>query len=78
MTMEEWDRQLSGLSLEDLDREIRRRLRRRLLRAAGEVVAGILTLALFVLLAWLFLAATPDQFSAECEATRAELEAQGE
>lgn len=78
MTMEEWDRQLSGLSLEDLDREIRRRLRRRLLRAAGEVVAGILTLALFVLLAWLFLAATPDQFSAECEAARAELEAQGE
>lgn len=78
MTMEEWDRQLSGLSLEDLDREIRRRLRRRLLRAAGEVVAGILTLALFVLLAWLFLAATPDQYSAECEAARAELEAQGE
>lgn len=60
------------------DREIGRRLRRRMFRAAGEVVAGILTLALFVLLAWLFLAATPDQFSAECEALRAEMEAQGE
>lgn len=60
------------------DREIGRRLWRRRLRAAGEVVAGVLTLALFVLLAWLFLVATPDQFSAECEAARAELEAQGE
>ena len=60
------------------DREIGRRLWRRRLRAAGEVVAGILTLALFVLLAWLFLVATPEQYSAECEALRAEMEAQGE
>lgn len=69
-------------TLEEYDREIRRRLRRRLRRrmfsAAGEVAGGILTLALFVLLAWLFLAATPDQFSAECEALRAEMEARGE
>ena len=62
----------------DLDREIRRRLRRRWLMAVGEVVAGILTLALFVLLALLFLVATPEQYSAECEALRAEREAQGE
>ena len=60
------------------DREIGRRLWRRRIRAAGEVVAGILTLALFVLLAWLFLVATPEQYSAECEALRAEMEAQGE
>lgn len=60
------------------DREIGRRLWRRRLMAAGEVVAGILTLALFVLLAWLFLVATPEQYSAECEALRAEMEAQGE
>ncbi len=77
MTLEEWDRQLSGLSLEDYDREIRRRVRRRLLRAVGEVVAGVLALALLALVAWLFLAATPDQFSAECEALRAEMETQG-
>ena len=77
MTLEEWDRQLSGLSLEEYDREVRRRVRRRRLRAAGEVVAGVLALAMFALLAWLFLAATPDQFSAECEALRAEMEAQG-
>ena len=78
MTLEEWDRQLSGLSMEDYDRKIRRRLRRRMFRAAGEIAGGVLVLAMYALLAWLFLAATPDQFSAECEALRAELEARGE
>lgn len=77
MTIEEWDRQFSGLSLEDYDREIRRRLWRRRLEVAGEIVAGVFTLALLTLAAWLFLVATPDQCSAECEALRAELEAQG-
>ena len=77
MTLEEWDRQLSGLSLEEYDREVRRRAWRRRLRAAGEIAAGVLALAMFALLAWLFLAATPDQFSAECEALRAEMETQG-
>ena len=77
MTLDGWDRQLSGLSLEEYDREVRRRVRRRRLKAAGEVVAGVFTLALLALLAWLFLAATPDQFSAECEALRAEMETQG-
>ena len=77
MTLEEWDRQLSGLSLEEYDREVRRRVRRRRLKAAGEVVAGVFTLALLALAAWLFLVATPDQCSAECEALRAELETQG-
>lgn len=52
-------------------------IRRRRLRAAGEIAAGVFTLALLALAAWLFLAATPDQYSAECEALRAELEAQG-
>ena len=78
MTLEEWDRQLSGLSLCEYDREIRRTLRRGRLRAAGEVVAGVLALAMLALVAWLFLAATPDQFGAECEALRAEMEAQCE
>ena len=78
MTLEEWDRQLSGLSLCEYDREISRTLRRGRLRAAGEVVAGVLALAMLALVAWLFLAATPDQFGAECEALRAEMEAQCE
>ena len=40
-----------------------------------EMAGAALTLLLFALLAWLFLAATPDQSSAECEALRAEMEA---
>lgn len=71
-------RQRRDEEMREDDREIGRRLWRRRLRAAGEVVAGILTLALFALLAWLFLVATPEQYSAECEALRAEMEAQGE
>lgn len=71
-------RQRRDEEMREDDREIDRRLWRRRLRAAGEVVAGILTLAMFVLLAWLFLVATPEQYSAECEALRAEMEAQGE
>ena len=75
---EEDRRQRREEEMREDDREIGRRLWRRRLRAAGEVVAGILTLALFVLLAWLFLVATPEQYSAECEALRAEMEAKGE
>ena len=71
-------------TLLDLDREMRerhmrsRRAWRKRIRGWLEIMGGILALALFALLAWLFLAATPDQFSAECEALRAEMEAQGE
>lgn len=75
---EEERRQRREEEMREDDREIGRRLWRRRLRTAGEVVAGVLALALLALVAWLFLAATPDQFSAECEALRAELEAQGE
>ncbi len=40
-----------------------------------EIAGATLTLLLFALIAWLFLAATPDQCSAECEIIRAEMEA---
>ena len=76
MTIQEWDRQLSGMTPEEYGRAMRRRAWRRRIEAAGEVVAGVFTLALLALAAWLFLVATPDQCSAECEALRAELEAQ--
>lgn len=75
---EEDRRQRREDAMREYDREVRRRLWCRRLRAAGEAVAGVLVLAAFALLAWMFLAATPDQSSAECEALRAELEAQGE
>lgn len=41
-----------------------------------EIAGATLTLLLFALLAWLFLTITPDQYSAECEALRAEIAAQ--
>ena len=69
--------------MRDLDREIRerqmrsRRAWRKRIRGWLEIMGGILTLALFVLLAWLFLVATPEQYSAECELLRAEMEARG-
>ena len=65
MTLEEWDRQLSGLSLEDYDREIRRRRRREAALTACEVAAGVFALTLLALVAWLFLAATPDHLIAQ-------------
>ena len=40
-----------------------------------EMAGAALMLLLFAILAWLFLAVTPNQFSAECEALRAEMEA---
>ena len=38
-----------------------------------EILGGVAAIALFALLAWLYLLATPAQFSAECEALRAEM-----
>ena len=51
MTIQEWDRQLSGMSQEEYDRKIRQSLRRRRLKAAGEVAGGVLALALLALVA---------------------------
>ena len=51
----------------DYDRAILRRLWGRRLKMFGEAVCGILVVVLFIVLAWLFLAITPDQRSAECD-----------
>lgn len=52
---------------DEYDRAVTRRLWRRRARAVGEAVGATLTLLLFALAAWLFLAATPDQRSAEAD-----------
>ncbi len=78
MTLKDWDRRLSGMSRAEYDRETRRRRRRIWLAAAGEAIGSVLVLAVFALAGVLFLVATPDQFSAECEALRAELDAKDE
>ncbi len=37
------------------------------LKDIGEIAGGVIVLALWALVAWLFIAATPSQMSAECE-----------
>lgn len=48
---------------------------RRIIANALEFISSLIALLLFALLAWLFLTITPNQYSAECEALRAEIEA---
>ena len=45
------------------------------LKDIGEIAGGVIVLALWALVAWLFIAATPSQMSAECEALAEEMEA---
>ncbi len=48
---------------------------RRIMANALEFIGSLIALLFFALLAWLFLTITPDQYSAECEALRAEIKA---
>jgi len=71
--LENWQNRMP--TLEEYDREISRRLRWQLLKTVAEAI-GILAFALLVVaLFWLYLIATPDQMSAECDRQRAEMEA---
>ncbi len=57
------------------EREDERALRRRLMRRAVLEFFGILAVAvLAILLCWIFLAATPSQWSAEADAAAEEIE----
>ena len=47
---------------------------KQILEAAAEIAGAVLTCALFLALAWLFLAATPPQNSAECDYWAAQME----
>lgn len=42
-----------------------------------EVIGSILFLVFVVVLFWLYLIVTPDQYSAECEALRMEMQEEG-
>ena len=44
---------------------------------ALEIVGLILTISLMIILFWLFLVITPDQYSAECDALRDEMQRKG-
>jgi len=50
---------------------------KKFLMNALEVVGGILAIALIIILFWLFIVITPDQYSAECEALREEMQQKG-
>lgn len=47
----------------------------RVVEAAVEAVCAVFALVAFALSAWLWLHATPDQFTAECDLLRAQMEA---
>lgn len=55
------------MTSDEYDCAVKRRLWRRRARAFGETAGAALTLILFALLAWLFLAMTPEQRSAEAD-----------
>lgn len=42
-----------------------------------EYLGGVVFVVLVGILLWLYLEATPDQYSAECEALRAEMQEEG-
>ncbi|MGN0844725.1 MAG: hypothetical protein ACI4QT_05830 [Kiritimatiellia bacterium] len=47
--------------------------RPKMLSTVLEIVGGTITILLFVVMIWLFLIVTPDQFSAECEILQMEM-----
>lgn len=53
------------------------KIMKKFLKSALEFIGGLLLMALVVILFWLFLIATPDQYSAECEALREEMQQKG-
>ena len=50
---------------------------KKILKSTIEIIGGILAIALIIILFWLFLVITPDQYSAECEALREEMQQKG-
>ena len=57
--------------LTEREKEIEKEIRRENIK---EAIALIIAVPLFVLLFWLFLFATPDQMSAECEYLRYQMQ----
>lgn len=50
---------------------------KKILKSTLEIIGGILTISLIIILFWLFLIVTPDQYSSECEALREEMQQKG-
>lgn len=74
-----WRETSDARTAEENSRRLRRRhARRQAFKTALKAVGIIITVLLYTVLSWLYLVITPDQYSAECEALRAEMEAKGE
>lgn len=65
-------RKAAEMSMAKYEREIKRQLWTSRLKAAGEIVGGVLTLLAFAALMWAFIALTPAQMSAEADLAAAE------
>lgn len=61
--LERWQmREVCGMTLDDYDEEVNRRLRRRLWRAVGEVVGSLAVIAIVAALIWLCCAVSGYHF----------------
>lgn len=67
-------RKAAEMSMSQYEREIKRRLWTRRLKAAGEITGGVLTILAFAALMCAFAALTPAQMSAEADLAAAEME----
>jgi hypothetical protein len=67
-------RTAAEMSIAEYEREIKRRLWTRRLKAAGEIAGGTFTILAFVALMWAFAALTPAQRSAEADLAAAEMQ----
>lgn len=67
-------RTAAEMSIAQYEREIKRRLWTRRLKAVGEITGGVFTLLAFAALMWAFAALTPAQMSAEADLAAAEME----
>ena len=59
------DRSASDMDAAEYDAEVCRRVRRRRLKAVGDVAGGIVFIAVVVWLMWAYCQLTPDQMSGE-------------
>lgn len=69
------ERTAAEMSISEYEREIKRRLWTRRLKAAGETIGSIIIMAAFTALIAAFIALTPEQRSAEADLAAADLAA---
>jgi hypothetical protein len=74
MNLSPRQRTAAEMSMAQYEREIKRRLWTRRLKAAGNLAGGVITLLAFAAIMWAFAALTPAQRSAEADLAATEME----